>query len=262
MNILEQIVAVKRKEVELAKSIIPESQLRESIYFSRPTNSLVARLIDRKHTGIIAEFKRASPSKGVINDTANIEAVVQGYTEHGAAGISVLTDEQFFKGSLADLEAARAAVPATPLLRKDFIIDEYQLLQARAAGADVILLIAACLEKEAVKKLAAFAKSLQLEVLLEIHNEEEIDHICDDVDIVGVNNRDLKIFQVSIEPSIKLSEKIPAGKVKISESGILSMDMVYELMRHGYSGFLIGEMFMREKDPAEAFQNFIQFQSD
>lgn len=262
MSILDKIIEVKKKEVELAKSLQPVKQLEGSIHYSTPTISLVNRLKDDSLTGIIAEFKRASPSKGVINDKVSVEDVVTAYAKFGASGISVLTDEQFFKGSLADLQNARAAVPSVPLLRKDFIIDEYQLVQARAAGADVILLIAACLTGKEVKQLASFAKSLQLEVLLEVHNEEEIGHICDEVDIVGVNNRDLKIFQVSIEQSIRLAEFIPSSKIKISESGIYSMDMVYELKRYGYQGFLIGENFMREENPGEAFRNFIQFQSD
>lgn len=262
MSILDQIIEVKKKEVELAKSLQPVKQLEGSIHFSTPTISLVERLKDATLTGIIAEYKRASPSRGVINERSNVEEVVTAYAKYGASGISVLTDEQFFKGSLADLQHARAVVPAVPLLRKDFIIDEYQVVQARSAGADVILLIAACLTVDEVKRLAAYAKSLNLEVLLEVHNEEEIGHICDEVDIVGVNNRDLKIFQVSIEQSIKLASFIPSSKIKISESGIYSMDMVYELKRYGYQGFLIGENFMREENPGEAFRNFIQFQSD
>lgn len=262
MSILDQIIEVKKKEVELAKSLQPVKQLEGSIHFSTPTISLVERLKDATLTGIIAEYKRASPSRGVINERSNVEEVVTAYAKYGASGISVLTDEQFFKGSLADLQHARAVVPAVPLLRKDFIIDEYQVAQARSAGADVILLIAACLTVDEVKRLAAYAKSLNLEVLLEVHNEEEIGHICDEVDIVGVNNRDLKIFQVSIEQSIKLASFIPSSKIKISESGIYSMDMVYELKRYGYQGFLIGENFMREENPGEAFRNFIQFQSD
>src|SRR5687768_10520465 len=186
MNILDKIVAVKRKEVELAKSQISYRELERSPAFSRTTNSLKAALKKPNTSGIIAEFKKASPSKGVINDSVSVEHVVQAYAQHGASGISVLTDEQFFKGSLNDLEKARQAVPQTPLLRKDFVIDEYQILQARHAGADLILLIAACLSPSAVKKLAAFAKTIQLEVLLEIHNEKELEHIDDSVDLVGV----------------------------------------------------------------------------
>ncbi len=258
MNILERIVEVKRKEVELAKSLQPAKVLEGSIHFSSPSISVVRRLQDDTLTGIIAEFKRASPSKGIINDQVTVEEVVKGYADNGAVAISVLTDEQFFKGSLADLQAARAAVPDVPLLRKDFVIDEYQLVQAKSSGADLILLIAACLTPFEVRSLASFAKSLQLEVLLEIHAEEELEHICDEVDIVGVNNRDLKTFKVDIEQSIRLASMMPADKIKISESGIYSMDTINTLRNGGFEGFLIGENFMREKDPVAAFKNFIK----
>lgn len=258
MNILERIVEVKKMEVAKAKSLVTASDLENALHFSSPVISTVGRLKDDTLTGIITEFKKASPSKGIINDQVSVEEVVTGYADNGAVAISVLTDEQFFKGSLADLEAARAAVKNVPLLRKDFVIDEYQLLQAKASGADLILLIAACLSPEEVRSLASFAKSLQLEVLLELHAEDELDHICDEVDIVGVNNRDLKTFKVDIEQSIRLASKIPAGKCRISESGIYSMDTIKTLKEGGFEGFLIGENFMREKDPVAAFKNFLK----
>ena len=167
----------------------------------------------------------------------------------------MLTDSNFFGGSNADLEKAR--VNTIPVLRKDFIIDEYQIVEAKAIGADVILLIAACLTPLQVKQLSAFARTLALEVLLEIHNEDELQHICDECDVVGVNNRDLKYFTVDINRSLELSDKIPADKVKISESGITDTDTIQMLRSAGFKGFLIGENFMREQDPAVAFASFV-----
>ena len=184
-------------------------------------------LSERSRTVIIAEFKRKSPSRGIINDKASVEEVSQGYSANGASGISILTDADFFGGTLADLQKA-AIINKIPLLRKDFMIDEYQLHEAKAYGASVILLIAACLSIEEVKRLATAAKNLNLEVLLEIHNEQELEHICDEVDLVGVNNRDLKTFKVSLEQSAHLSKLIPTAKVKISERGINSVeDILY-----------------------------------
>lgn len=258
MNILDQIVSVKRKEVAKAKNLRSNKQLESSVLFSRETNSLKASLQNKSSTGIIAEFKKASPSKGLINDRAEVGDIVRAYAEYGAAGISVLTDEEFFKGSLIDLETARKEVPFMPLLRKDFIIDEYQLLEAKASGADVILLIAACLSETKVKRLALFAKSLQLEVLLEIHDEDELGHICEPVDMVGVNNRDLKTFRVDVKRSVDLGKKIPEDKIRISESGISSIEAIRHLKTCGYQGFLIGETFMKEANPAIAFASFVE----
>jgi indole-3-glycerol phosphate synthase len=214
-------------------------------------------LLDKTKTGIIAEFKRRSPSKGIINDKASVEEVSQGYAANGASGISVLTDEEFFGGTLADLQKA-AIINKVPLLRKDFMIDEYQLHEAKAYGASVILLIAACLSVDEVKSLATTAKNLGLEVLLEVHNEQELEHICDEVDLVGVNNRDLKTFKVSLEQSAQLSELIPSGKIKISESGINSLADILYLKEYDYKGFLIGENFMKQEDPVEAFKIFAE----
>ena len=207
-------------------------------------------------TGIIAEFKRRSPSKGIINNSSTVIEVTTAYTKYGASGISILTDEEFFGGSLNDL--LEATINEVPLLRKDFIIDEYQLVESKAFGAEVILLIAACLQINEVKSLAAFAKNLGLNVLLEIHNEQELEHICDDVDVVGVNNRDLKTFSVNINRSIELGKKIPLDKIKISESGIEDAATIRLLRQHGFRGFLMGEKFMKEKDPGEAFKIFVE----
>lgn len=257
MNILERIIEVKKREVLENKKRVPVVELKKKEFYNRPSISVVNRLRDPQLSGIITEFKRASPSKGIINGTARVEDVVQGYAANKAVAISVLTDRDFFQGSLEDLLMARKAVPDIPLLRKDFIIDEYQIVEAKAYGADLILLIAACLSPSEVQRLSGFAKGEGLEVLLEIHTEEELGHIGEDIDIVGVNNRNLKTFEVDIQHSIELLKKIPAKKARISESGIYSMDTVRMLKDGGFEGFLVGENFMKEKDPAEAFRKFI-----
>jgi indole-3-glycerol phosphate synthase len=256
MNILEKIIAHKRIEIAENRLNVPVQELEKKQFFSRPVISLSKNLLDQDSTGVIAEFKRQSPSRGVINANADVVNVTTAYAANGAAALSVLTDCDFFGGSNADLERAR--VNNIPILRKDFIIDEYQILEAKAIGADVILLIAACLRPVEVEQLAAFAKSLGLEVLLEIHNEDELAHICDDCNVIGVNNRDLKYFTVDINQSLELSDKIPAGKVKISESGITDTDTIHLLRSAGFKGFLIGENFMREHDPAVAFASFVK----
>ena len=255
MNILDTIIEHKKKEVAVAKEKCTKEELMQSELFNRPTFSLKQFLLDETKTGIIAEFKRRSPSKGVINDKVDVVKVTTAYTEFGASCLSVLTDEYFFGGAMDDLKKAR--VNNIPILRKDFMIDEYQVLEARAMGADVILLIAACLTPERVKELAVFAKKLQMEVLLEIHTEEELQHICDETEIVGVNNRDLKTFIVDINRSIELSKKIPAGKIKIAESGIDDVETICIFRRAGFKGFLIGENFMKQPDPTIAFAGFV-----
>lgn len=254
MNILETIIAEKRREVSQRKAAVPEAQLEQHELFKKLPLSLKRSLKDVERTGIIAEFKRASPSKGIINETAAVRDVTAAYARSGASGISVLTDEPFFKGSLRDLEAA-VNLPV-PVLRKDFMIDDYQIVEAKAYGASVILLIAACLSAREVKKLAAFAKSLRLEVLLELHTEDELDHICSDVDLVGINNRNLKTFSVDLDHSVRLAEKIDQSFLKIAESGIRSASDIDFLKQHGFDGFLIGETFMKQHDPGLAFQQF------
>jgi indole-3-glycerol phosphate synthase len=255
MNILDKIIAQKKIEVAERKKNISINELEKQISFSRKTLSLKTFLLDENKTGIIAEFKRKSPSKGIINSDADVVEITNAYTINGASGLSVLTDESFFGGSSDDLIKAR--INKIPILRKDFIIDEYQITEAKAIGADVILLIAANLTIAETSRFAALAKSLKMEVLLEIHNEEELDHICDEVDIVGVNNRDLKTFTVDINRSIELSKKIPSDKIKISESGISNIDTIVHLKTFGFKGFLIGEKFMKEKNPAVAFASFV-----
>ena len=255
MNILDTIIEHKALEVEKNKPKTSIKKLEESALFSRQTLSLKQFLLDETKTGIIAEFKRKSPSKGIINDKADVVEVTSAYTQHGASCLSVLTDEHFFGGCDNDLIKAR--INNIPILRKDFIIDEYQLIEAKSIGADVILLIAACLSAERVKALATFAKQLNLEVLLEIHNEQELQHICDEVDVVGVNNRDLKTFTVDINRSIALSKKIPVGKIKIAESGISNIETIRIFKDEGFKGFLIGENFMKEPSPTIAFAQFV-----
>ncbi len=255
-NILDKIIEHKRKEVTERKVLAPVAVLEKMPFFSRETISLKASLTDPSKTGIIAEFKRRSPSKGVINDKVSVVEVTRGYTAGGASCLSVLTDQEFFGGSSEDLQQAR--VNAIPILRKDFMIDEYQLVEAKAMGADVILLIAACLRPAEVRRLAVFAKTLGLEALLEIHHEAELEHICAETELVGVNNRDLKTFTVDVERSIRLSQQIPAGKILIAESGINQAETILHMKKAGFRGFLIGENFMKEADPGAAFGEFVR----
>lgn len=255
MNILDKIIAHKIIEVAKAKVSTPVEVLRQTEFYNHKTFSLKQFLLDETKTGIIAEFKRQSPSKGTINNQADVVAVTKAYTEHGASCLSVLTDHHFFGGNSSDL--IRARINNIPILRKDFMIDEYQVVEAKSMGADVILLIAACLTPERVQQLAEFARSLQLEVLLEIHNEEELQHICDATEIVGVNNRDLKTFSVDINRSVDLSKKIAPDKIKIAESGINDIETISIFKKAGYKGFLIGENFMKQPDPTIAFAEFV-----
>ncbi|WP_282075884.1 indole-3-glycerol phosphate synthase TrpC [Maribacter aquivivus] len=257
MNILDKIVADKRKEVELKKSIISVSQYEASVLFERKTNSL-AQALRNSDTGIISEFKRRSPSKESINQNANVGQVAKGYEKAGVCGMSVLTDIKYFGGSIEDLILARASVNL-PLLRKEFIISEYQIIEAKAYGADVILLIAAILTRQEIKTYSELAKSLGLDVLLEVHNEKELHKsIMPSLDMLGVNNRNLKTFEVSLETSKKLSKLIPDDFVKVSESGISSVDAIKELKPYGYEGFLIGENFMKTDNPGKSAIEFIK----
>jgi indole-3-glycerol phosphate synthase len=256
MNILEEIIEYKKEEVRSRKSQVSIPELERSGLFSRPVLSLRDFLLDKSKTGIIAEFKRRSPSKGVINPDVDVVDVTRGYAANGASCLSVLTDEHFFGGSDGDLIKAR--VNQIPILRKDFVIDEYQLTEAKSIGADVILLIAACLSPAEVKRLAVFAKNIGLEVLLEIHAEEEVDHICDETTVIGINNRNLKTFDVDIDRSLRMAEKIPLSKLKIAESGISSVENILLFKRHGFHGFLIGETFMKAADPTIAFAEFVK----
>lgn len=261
MSILDTIVRRKREEVAERKSHVPEEALKHYAHFERSTFSL-AQALRTTSPGIIAEFKRKSPSKGTINATADVRETTVGYVQAGAAALSVLTDVDFFNGSDENLRVARQANQC-PILRKDFTIDEYQITEAKAIGADAILLIAAVLPPPRVLALAQYAHRLGLEVLLEVHNEKELQQtalqatIAPFIDVVGVNNRNLNTFEVSIDTSIQLARLMPKDTVKISESGINDPATIRQLMEHGYQGFLIGEYFMKQDDPAEACARLI-----
>jgi indole-3-glycerol phosphate synthase len=256
MNILDKIVIDKRKEVALRKSLIPLKQLEASVLFERSTISLSERLKNIT-SGIIAEHKRRSPSKSTINQKLNVQDVAKGYENAGVCGMSVLTDGKYFGGSLDDMLLARASCNL-PLLRKEFIIDTYQIVEAKAYGADVILLIAAILSQEEIKQFSELAKSLDLDVLLEVHNLDELQKsIMPTIDMLGVNNRNLKTFEVSLETSKALSNHIPDDFVKVSESGISSVEAIKELQPYGYKGFLIGENFMKTDNPGLSATEFI-----
>jgi indole-3-glycerol phosphate synthase len=258
MHILDTIIAAKKKEIEKFKPLSSiERFSKEGFFWEVSNRSLVQSLLKEGSTGIIAEFKRKSPSKGWFKDKElEVEPVVRSYNDLGAAGISVLTDTEFFGGDLDDLIQAKV-ITDVPVLRKDFMIDRWQIAEAKAFGADVILLIAACLSPAEVKDLAGYAKSIGLEVLLEIHNEEEAGHICDEVDMVGVNNRNLKTFEVNINTSLQLINSIPVNKPAIAESGISDVETIVTLRKAGFRGFLIGETFMKETDPGKAFEEFV-----
>lgn len=256
MDILDKITADKIKEVALRKSLIPVRQLEHSVLFERPTTSLATAI--KNGSGIIAEHKRRSPSKSVINNSLSVQDVASGYELAGASGMSVLTDGKYFGGSLDDLILARAST-SFPLLRKEFIVDEYQILEAKAYGADAILLIAATLSRTQIEQFSVFAKSLGLDVLCESHNEKELQKsIVPSVDLLGINNRNLKTFEVSLETSKELIKQIPNEFVKISESGISSVEAIKELQPHGFQGFLIGENFMKTGDPGKSAAEFIK----
>ncbi|HEV3222429.1 MAG TPA: indole-3-glycerol phosphate synthase TrpC [Puia sp.] len=254
-NILEKIVSYKKEEIKLRKVESPVHLLEKQPGFNREIFSMKKFLMDPEKNGIVAEFKKKSPSKGIINNTATVERVTAAYAQYGASMISVLTDLPSFGGSTEDLKLAR--FNKLPVLRKDFILDPYQIVESRAMGADVILLIAACLQPAETRSLAKKAHKLGLEVLLEIHEESEFDHLCEDVDVVGINNRDLKTFTVDINRSIQLAERLPFNLLHIAESGIRNIETILHLKTAGFNGFLIGEQFMKEPDPAIAFASFV-----
>jgi indole-3-glycerol phosphate synthase len=257
MNILDKIIETKKTEVANQKKAISVEMLENHPRFTRKCISLKANLLKARSSGIIAEFKQKSPSKGEINFKADVVEVTNAYVAAGAVCLSVLTDFEYFGGTTSNLTKAREANPDIPILRKDFMIDEYQLFEAKAFGADIILLIAACLEKDLAEKLAKKAKALGMEVLMEVHNAEELEKVNDFVDIVGVNNRNLKTFAVDVETSVQLSKLIPEKFVKISESGLTGANEIRYLRQHGFKGFLIGETFMKTKNPGEACRKLI-----
>lgn len=257
MNILDKILAHKEQEVAEQKSLVPTKLLEKSIFFENQVVSMKKYVTDPEKTGIIAEFKRRSPSKGQINVSAEIEKTTIGYMQAGASALSILTDSKFFGGSNSDLTLARK-YNFCPVLRKDFVIDEYQIIEAKSIGADCILLIAAALSPGRLKELAKIAHQLGLEVLMEVHDEEELDRSLNEyLDLVGINNRSLKTFEVSLDTSFKLIDKIPTQFVKISESGISVAKTLVELKEAGFDGFLIGENFMKSSSPHQAAYNFM-----
>ncbi len=256
-NILDKIVAKKRKEIEADRLRIPTVRLEESESFFRECYSLRQFILDPARTGVIAEFKRQSPSKGIINDSVSVKQVTNGYASAGASALSVLTDRSFFGGRKSDLVEARKA-NQIPVLRKEFMLDEYQVVEAKALGADIILLIAAILTPPEIQKLAKLAKSLGMSVLLEVHNKTELERsIFPELDAIGVNNRNLGNFEVSVQHSYDLVTHIPADFLKISESGLSDPKTITELRAAGFHGFLIGENFMKTQDPGKAMKEFV-----
>ena len=255
MNILDTIVERKRTEVVERKQLKPLEVIKADALYTRKTISLVEALSRPHASGIIAEFKRKSPSKGIINDGVDPVAVTKAYQAAGASAVSILTDEYFFGGHDQDVVKARQVLDI-PILRKEFIIDEYQVHEAKALGADLILLIAACLSKEEVVRFSTVARSLGLEVLLELHDEDELEHVCEAVDLVGINNRSLKTFDVNIARSLRMAGQLPKDKLKVAESGIDDPTQVKLFRENGYSAFLIGENFMKTNDPGIALHEF------
>lgn len=256
MTILDKIVTYKREEVTKRQVEVTTNELKNSAYFQRDCHSLKEYILRTDKSGIIAEFKRKSPSKGMINEHAIVEEVTKTYAKAGVSGLSILTDNHFFGGSNQYLTQARR-VNDCPILRKDFIISEYQIIEAKSIGADVILLIAAILSKNEIKQFSTLAHSLGMEVLLEIHTQEELEKYHPDITLVGINNRNLKTFEVDFENSINLCQLLPLGTIKIAESGISNYKDIITLESHGFNGFLIGESFMKTTSPGEACQEFI-----
>ena len=256
MSILNNIIQQKQQDVQKASELFPVKLLEQSIYFDSSTVSLATYLTKKNKSGIIAEFKKASPSKGLINPYADVEETSVGYMQSGASALSVLTDSHFFKGSNEDLTKARR-LNYCPILRKDFIISEYQIIEAKSIGADAILLIASVLTKAQIKAFTILAYSLGLEVLLEIHHKDELEKYDTDIKLVGINNRNLNTFQVDFDHSIRLAEHLPNHVIKIAESGISSPEQIHYLKAHGFNGFLIGELFMKTSNPTLTCKQFI-----
>ncbi|KFC22954.1 indole-3-glycerol phosphate synthase TrpC [Chryseobacterium sp. FH1] len=254
MNILDKIIERKKQEIADSKSKISVEQLKDSEFFGRKTFSLKETL--KSKSGIITEFKRQSPSKGIINDKVAPLEVVSKYEKFGASTISILTDNDFFGGSFEDILSVRNHINI-PILRKDFMVDEYQFYEAKSIGADIILLIASCLSPTQVSEFTELAYQLNLEVLLEIHSEEELVHINKNVDFVGINNRNLKDFKVDLQHSVNLKNQLPNDILSIAESGIYNEDDFKFLKEKGFDGFLMGEYFMKDENPGKKFGEFV-----
>ena len=257
MSILKNIVIDIKKELKLKKRIIPISEYEKMSLFKRNTISMT-NSIKKDSFGIIAEFKRRSPSKNEINNNLSVNEVCRNYQIYGASGLSVLTNLKYFGGSLEDLVLARS-ISSLPILRKDFIIDEYQIYESKAFGADIILLISSILTKNEIINLSKKAKDLKLEVLLEVHNNDELQKgLVENVDIIGVNNRNLKSFKTDLKISEKLFNQIPNEFLKISESGLINDNSIKKLKKIGYEGFLIGEKFMISSDPGKELKKTLE----
>lgn len=253
MTILDTIIARKKEEIAVSKAGISIDQLKNSAFFGRKTFSLKESV--KNKSGIIAEFKRQSPSKGIINDQVQPLEVASAYENYGASGISILTDKDFFGGSFGDILNVRNHINI-PILRKDFMVDEYQFYEAKSIGADAVLLIAACLSPNQVQEFTALAHELDMEVLLEIHTEEELGHFNAHIDLVGINNRNLKDFKVDLQHSVQLKDQLPKDVLSVAESGIYNLDDFKYLKEKRFDGFLMGEYFMRNENPAKAFEEF------
>lgn len=254
MNILDKIIERKKQEIENSKSKISVEQLKNSEFFGRKTLTLKKTL--KSKSGIIAEFKRQSPSKGIINNQISPLEVTSAYEKFGASALSILTDKDFFGGSFDDILSVRNHIQI-PILRKDFMIDEHQFYEAKSIGADVILLIAACLSPQQVSEFTDLAHQLNLEVLLEIHTEEELRHINKNIDFVGINNRNLKDFKVDLQHSVSLKNQLPENILSIAESGIYNEEDFSYLKEKGFNGFLMGEYFMKNENPGNKFREFV-----
>lgn len=257
MTILDKIIEYKREEVRQLAKRVPIKVLEDSSFFQSDGFSLKQQIQQKDKSGIIAEFKRQSPSKGIINETAIVTETAKGYLDSGASGVSILTDAKSFGGKNEDVIAAKK-MELGPILRKDFTISEYQIIEAKSIGADAILLIAAVLSKREIQQFTSLAHSLGLEVLLEVHRQEELNKYIPEINLVGINNRDLKTFKVDFENSIRLAEQLPKETIKIAESGISDFKNIIELKKHGFEGFLIGENFMKTSNPAQACKEFIE----
>ncbi|SIT24307.1 indole-3-glycerol phosphate synthase [Chryseobacterium ureilyticum] len=253
MTILDKIIERKREEIAVSKSHTSIEQLKSSDLFKRKNYSLKESI--KNKSGIIAEFKRQSPSKGIINNNVQPLEIASAYESFGASGISILTDKDFFGGSFEDILKVRNHINI-PILRKDFMIDEYQFYEAKSIGADVILLIAACLSPNQVQEFTELAHQLDMEVLLEIHTEEELKHFNSEIDLVGINNRNLKDFKVDLQHSVQLKDQLPKDTLSVAESGIYALEDFKFLKEKGFDGFLMGEYFMRNPNPAKAFEEF------
>jgi indole-3-glycerol phosphate synthase len=255
-TILDKIVAHKKQEIEKTKNLIPVKKLEGSIYFGGPCISLSHYIQRNDKTGIIAEFKRSSPSRGDLNPYASADKIPLSYMQGGASALSILTDQKYFKGRNEDLTAAREW-NFSPILRKEFIIDEYQIIEAKSIGADAILLILSILNEKEIKSFTKLAHDLGMEVLAEIHESHEFVNEALDADLLGINSRSLKEMKILENHTIKVKEQLALNKLTIAESGINSPEQALNLHNAGFGGFLIGSLFMKDPDPGFACRQFI-----